>query len=94
MNNLEQRIEALEAAKHDRNSALPLIDYRWTGPEMSELAFRIEGGEVIERLPGESDAAYKARALEICQKTNRGRALPLLQSNEAYILQGGNHGDA
>jgi len=52
MNNLEQRIEALEAAKHDRNSALPLIDYRWTGPEMLELAFRIEGSNLAVTLYG------------------------------------------
>lgn len=83
--NIEQRIEALEVVKQSRNSALPLIDYKWTGPEVSELAFRIEGGEVIERLPGENDTAYKARALDICQQSNKGRALPLLQSNEACI---------
>lgn len=83
--NIEKRIEALEAVKHNENSALPLLDFKWTGPELSGLAFRIEGSEVIERLPGESDEAYKARSLDICQKSNRVRNLPVLQTNEAFI---------
>lgn len=83
--NIEKRIAKLEAVKHNENSALPLIDYKWTGPELTELAFRIEGKEVIERLPGESDEEYKTRSLDICQKSNRGRQLPVLQTNEARI---------
>lgn len=83
--NLRQKVEVLEAITNNKISALPLLDYKWTGLELSGLAFRIEGKEVIERLPGESDEAYKARSLYICQKSNRGRNLPLLQTNEALI---------
>lgn len=83
--NIRQKVEVLEAITNNKNSALPLLDYKWTGPELSGLAFRIEGKEVIERLPGESDEAYKARSLDICQKSNRGRNMPLLQTNEAFI---------
>jgi hypothetical protein len=77
--NIESRIESLEAIRHDRNSALPLIDYRWNGPKVEGLAYRIEGQAVIEREPGESDDAYKQRAKNICQHSHRGRTLPLLQ---------------
>lgn len=76
---IESRIESLEAIRHDRNSALPLLDYRWTGPECRSLAFRIEGQEVIDRLPLEGDADYKQRAMDICQLSHKGRTLPLLQ---------------
>lgn len=84
---IEKRIATLEAVKHNKNSALPLLDFKWAGPQLTVLAFRIEGKEVIERLPGESDEAYKARSLDICQKSNRGRQLPVLQTNEAFLIK-------
>lgn len=83
--NLEQRVNTLEAVKQVRNSALPLLNYRWTGPELSKLAFMLEGGKVIERLPEEADDAYQARALEFCRVNHRGRSLPMLQTNKAYL---------
>jgi len=81
---IEKRIKALEEREQEKNSALPLIDYRWKGPELSELAFMFDG-QIIDRLPGDSDEIYRDRALEICRLSHKGRTLPLLQSNEAYI---------
>ncbi|MGB5217577.1 MAG: hypothetical protein WBN66_04685 [Smithella sp.] len=85
--NIEKRIETLETIKRDEHSALPLINFKWTGPELSELTFMLENGKLIERLPGESDNDYRARSLEICRVSHRGQTMPTLQSNEAYIIE-------
>lgn len=82
---LEQRVSTLEEVRQGRNAAMPLLNYRWTGPELPTLAYMLEDGKVIERLPDESDDAYQARALGICRLSHRGRTMPLLQTNKAYL---------
>jgi hypothetical protein len=78
MTTLDKRVEALEELGKIKNDAVPLLNFRrWENPP-DGLAFRIDGGPVIERLPDESDEAYQARSMKLAQRYNWGRRLPCL----------------
>jgi hypothetical protein len=78
---LAKRVETLERRLQDRDAAMPLLDFRWDEPRPgNRITFKIAGFGIVDRLDGEPDDDYQARALSLCQASYRNkRELPLLK---------------